>query len=285
MRILDPHIHCYSRTTTDYEMMRLAGIEAVIEPAFWLGSSRTHAATFFDYFEHMATYEPTRAKKYGIRHFSCVAMNPKESEDRKLSAEVIAGLPRYLDKPTVVAVGEVGFNNITANEEWALRRQFEVAEERKMLVLVHTPHVEKARGTERTLKIIQEMKLTEERILIDHNDETTIAMTLSTRCWAGHTIYPFTKLSPERFAAIVAKHGTDRMLANSAADWGPSDPLAVPKTIQVLRHRGFAEDLIRKIVWENPIAFFEKSGRLSLPETPPAPDAPEGLARWVTHHF
>ena len=127
MRILDPHVHCYSRTTTDYENMKLAGIDAVIEPAFWLGSARTHPSTFFDYFEHITTYEPTRAARYGIRHFSCVACNPKEANDLELSKAVIDGMGPYLDKPTCVAVGEIGFDQNTDAEETVLRLQLELA--------------------------------------------------------------------------------------------------------------------------------------------------------------
>ncbi len=38
-RYFDPHIHMYSRTTDDYERMSVAGIDVVVQPSFWLGSS------------------------------------------------------------------------------------------------------------------------------------------------------------------------------------------------------------------------------------------------------
>jgi hypothetical protein len=53
---------------------------------------------------------------------------------------------------------------------------------------------------------------------------------------------------------------------NSAADWGISDPLKVPKTIAVMRQRGISDSLIQQIVWDNPVAFFAQSGRLDLAE-------------------
>ena len=34
--------------------------------------------------------------------------------------------------------------------------------------------------------------------------------------------------------------GTDRIMANSAGDWGKSDPLAVPELIQEMKRRGHA---------------------------------------------
>jgi hypothetical protein len=51
------------------------------------------------------------------------------------------------------------------------------------------------------------------------------------------------------------------MVINSAADWGRSDPLKVPRTALHLRNRGFSDEEIEKIVWRNPIAFFARSGR------------------------
>ena len=93
MRIIDPHCHMYSRTVDDYEMMGLCGIEAVVEPSFWLGNDRQYAGSFFDYFNHISEWEPkNRALKHGMRHFCTIAMNPKEAENIALAREVIAGM-------------------------------------------------------------------------------------------------------------------------------------------------------------------------------------------------
>jgi hypothetical protein len=48
-------------------------------------------------------------------------------------------------------------------------------------------------------------------------------------------------------------------MVNSSADWGPSDPLAVPKFIFQLRRRGHSEATVRRIVYENPLEFFNQS--------------------------
>ncbi len=82
--------------------------------------------------------------------------------------------------------------------------------------------------------------------------------------WAGHTVYPVTKLSPERAVNILSEYGTDRMMVNSSADWGPSDCLSVARCVVEMRKRGFDEAKIRKVVWENPVGFYSKSGRLRL---------------------
>lgn len=264
MRIFEPHIHMSSRTTDDYERMALSGIVAVTEPAFWLGQPRRHAGTFFDYFDSLLDFEVRRAGDYGIDHYATLAVNPREANDEALADQVLAKLPEYLKHPRVVGVGEIGFDNQTPAEERVMRRQIEMAISAKLPLLVHLPHRQKKEGTERTIALMKEMKVSPDLVLIDHNTEETTPLCKEWGCWAGHTVYPRTKLSPERFANIVDEHGIERMLVNSSADWGPSDPLNVPKSAQELRRRGYSEEKIQKIVWDNPVAFFGQSGRLSV---------------------
>ena len=264
LKIIDPHVHMISRVTDDYVRMRRAGIAAVVEPAFWLGSPRTYPGTFFDYFEHIIGFEAKRAAQFGVRHFCCIALNPREANNRPLARAVLARMPEYLRREGVVAVGEIGFDDITPAEEYALRRQLEMAAKFRLPALIHSPHRNKAAGVEKTCRVIEDMGLDRARVLIDHNTEETIAMSRSIGVWSGHTIYPITKLTPARAARILEKYGTDRMLINSSADWGISDPLRVARTVQLLRRRGWSEVRIKKVVFDNPRAFFAQSGRFKI---------------------
>jgi predicted metal-dependent TIM-barrel fold hydrolase len=266
MKMFDPHIHMTSRTTSDYEAMAAAGIAAVVEPAFWVGQPRTHAGSFEDYFLSLVGWERFRASQFGIRHFCTIGMNPKEANDRALAEDVLALMPRYLEKDGVVAVGEIGYDDVTPIEEEMFSRQIELAAQYDLPVLVHTPHRDKKRGTERSLALVRECKFPVERVLIDHNNEETLPLTLDSGCWAGHSIYPHTKMDEQRMAALVRRYGPERILVNSAADWGVSDPLKVPKTVEAMRDAGIEESVIQKVVWDNPLAFFAQSGRLSVEE-------------------
>ena len=266
MKIFDPHVHMTSRTTDDYEAMAKAGVVALVEPAFWLGQPRTTVGSFVDYFNSLVGWERFRASQFGIRHFCTIGLNPKESNNAKLADEVIALLPRYLAKDGVVAVGEVGFDDQTEAEERSLLKQFELAREFELPVLIHTPHRDKKQGTIHTINTIRKAGFPEERVLIDHNNEETLPIVLETKCWAGHSIYPHTKMDEQRMAVLVKKFGPDRIIVNSAADWGISDPLKVPKTIEVMRAQGIPDDIIQQIVWHNPIGFFGQSGRLDMAE-------------------
>ncbi len=266
MKLFDPHIHMTSRTTDDYQSMAAMGIAAVLEPAFWLGQPRTQVGSFEDYFASLVGWERFRASQFGIRHFCALALNPKEANDANLVDQVLALLPRYLGKDSVVAVGEIGFDELTPSEERCFSEQLELARRFELPVLVHTPHRDKKRGTEHTLALLREHRFPEERVLVDHNTEETLPLVLESGCWAGHSIYPHTKMDEERMVTLVQRYGAERILINSAADWGVSDPLKVPKTVARMRERGVDEETIETIVWRNPVAFFAQSGRLELTE-------------------
>ena len=272
MKIFDPHVHMTSRTTDDYETMAAAGILAIVEPAFWLGQPRTQVGSFIDYFNSLLGWERFRASQFGIRHFCTMGLNPKEANNARLAGEVLDLLPRFLNKDGVVAVGEIGFDDQTDEEEAVFARHIELAREFGLPILVHTPHRDKKRGTARSLELVARLGFPEERVLIDHNNEETLPLVLQTKCWAGHTIYPKTKMDEDRMAALVTKYGPERIIINSAADWGISDPLKVPKTIAVMRAQGIGDDVIQRIVWDHPVAFFAQSGRLDVDTLTERPD-------------
>lgn len=262
--MFDPHIHMTSRTTADYEAMAAAGIRVVLEPAFWLGQPRTHVGTFEDYFSSLVGWERFRAGQFGIHHVCTMGLNPKEANDPRVAPGVIELLPRYLEKEGVVAIGEIGYDDMTSAEETYFAIQIELARKHDLPVLIHTPHRDKKRGTERSIALVREQRFPEDRVLIDHNNEETLPLVLDTGCWAGHSIYPHTKMDEERMVKLVQAYGAERILVNSAADWGVSDPLKVPKTAARMREAGIAQATIDQIVWQNPVAFFAQSGRLDL---------------------
>lgn len=264
MQLFDPHIHMTSRTTDDYEAMAAAGVTVLVEPAFWLGQPRTHVGTFEDYFLGLLGWERFRASQFGIRHYCTLALNPKEANDPRVADGVLELLPRYLAKDGVVAVGEIGFDDMTPAEDRYFAAQIEIAKELELPLLVHTPHRDKKRGTERSLALVKEQRFPEELVLIDHNNEETLPLVLDTGCWAAHSIYPHTKMDEARMVTLLKQYGSQRILVNSAADWGVSDALKVPKTAQAFRDAGISDAEIEKVVWHNPLDFFAQSGRIDM---------------------
>ncbi|MEU0481862.1 TatD family hydrolase [Streptosporangium sp. NPDC006013] len=263
MRIFDPHIHMTSRTTDDYERMRAAGVRAVVEPAFWLGQPRTNVGSFLDYFDGLLGWEPYRAAQYGIRHHCALALNPKEANDPRCT-DVLAELPNYLLKDSVVAVGEIGYDSMTPAEEHAFEAQLAMAADSDLPVLVHTPHRDKVAGTRRTLDVVRASGTAPGRVLVDHLNEPTVGLVAESGCWMGFSIYPDTKMDPHRMVAILREYGTARMLVNSAADWGRSDPLKTREVADAMLAAGFTADDVDQVLWRNPVAFYRQSGRLDI---------------------
>lgn len=266
MKYIDPHIHMVSRTTDDYRQMALAGCVALTEPAFWAGYDRASPQGFFDYFRRLTEFEPQRAAAYGIRHYTWLCINPKEAEDLGLAREVIALIPQFLDRPNVLGIGEIGLNKNTRNELKVLEEQIALALRHNLLILVHTPHLEdKLKGTRLILDALRAAGADPGRVLIDHVEEHTVKMVLDAGFWAGMTLYPQTKCTPQRAADIIEMYGTDRLWINSAGDWGPSDPLAVPEARLEFARRGHDEQTIVQITYENPRRFLSQSPRFVAP--------------------
>jgi predicted metal-dependent TIM-barrel fold hydrolase len=266
MKYIDPHIHMVSRTTDDYQRMALAGCVAVTEPAFWAGFDRSSPQGFYDYFQALTDNEPRRAAQYGIRHFTWLCINPKEAEDPVFAREVIALIPQFLDKPNVLGIGEIGLNKNSRNEMTILEEQIALAAKHDQLILVHTPHLEdKLKGTRLIIDAIKRNgKIHPGRVLIDHVEEHTVRLVLDAGFWAGMTLYPDTKCTPQRAADIFELHGTERLWINSAGDWGHSDPLAVPKCQIELARRGHSPQMISKVSFDNPRTFLGQCAKFRI---------------------
>lgn len=262
MRTIDPHIHMSSRTTDDYERMREAGIVAVIEPAFWLGQPRTSVGSFIDYYASLVGWERFRASQFGIRHYCTMGLNSKEANNEALAEAVMDILPRYLSKEGVVAVGEIGYDDQSPLEDKYYRAQLKLALEFDMMVMVHTPHRDKKAGTLRSMAVALEMGLAPHRVVIDHNNEETARDVLDRGFWAGFTLYPKTKMGSERMVEVVRQYGSDRIIVNSSADWGASDPLAVPKTARLMLERGIAREHVEASCYGNALAAYGQTGQM-----------------------
>jgi predicted metal-dependent TIM-barrel fold hydrolase len=262
MPYIDPHAHMISRTTDDYEAMARAGVVAVIEPAFWIGQARTNAGSYRDYLSHILGFERFRASQFGVRHYCCIGLNSKEANNEALAEEVMDLLPGFATKEGVVAIGEIGFDEQTALEEKYFRLQLDLARELDLPVMIHTPHRDKKRGASRSMDIIIEHKLAPSRVVIDHVNEETVTEVVSRGFWAAFSIYPHSKMTAPRMLEIVRANGAERLLVDSACDWGVSDPLSVPKTAQLLTENGVSDADVARVTYGNALAAYGQSGQM-----------------------
>jgi predicted metal-dependent TIM-barrel fold hydrolase len=249
------------------------------EPAFWAGFDRCSVDGFRDYFRQLTEIEPKRAAQYGVQHFCWLCINAKEAENVGLSREVIAMIPEFLDKPNVLGIGEIGLNKNTRNESIVFLEHLELAVKYEQQILIHTPHLEdKYQGTRMILDMLcGDGRIDHSRVLVDHVEEHTVRPVLEEGFWAGMTLYPTTKCTPQRACDIIEMYGPERLLVNSAGDWGPSKPTAVPDFILEMRRRNHPENVIRRVVYENPIAFFSQSQNFSFRPREEGAEEPERL--------
>jgi len=262
MKFFDPHIHMTSRTTDDYQAMSDSGIIGLIEPAFWLGQPRTGPDSFRDYYSSLIGWERFRASQFGIMHYCTIGLNSREANNEALAEQVMEMLPLFIYKEGVVGIGEIGFDDQTSAEEKYYRKQLDLAKEAGLPVQIHTPHRDKKKGTQRSMDIAIEHGLDPHMVIVDHNNEETVKEVLDRGFWAGFTIYPFTKMGNERMVEIVKQYGSERIMVNSAADWGISDPLAVPKTAALMLQRGVSKEDIKLVTYSNAITAFAQSGQM-----------------------
>ena len=263
MMLIDPHAHMLSRTTDDYEAMAAAGIVALIEPAFWIGQPRTFVGTYVDYLSTIVGWERFRAGQFGIRHYCTIGLNSKEANDEELAEGVMEWLPRFALKEGVVAIGEIGYDEQTELEDRYFRRQLTLALELKLPVMIHTPHRDKKRGTSRSMDVCDEMGMDPSWVVIDHNNEETVAETLQRGYWAGFSIYPSTKMGNRRMVEILKQYGAERIIVDSACDWGMSEPLGVPKTAKLALESGVPAETVHRVCYAHALEVYGKSGQMN----------------------
>ena len=274
MMFIDPHAHMISRTTDDYQAMAKSGVVAVIEPAFWIGQPRTHVATYIDYLSAILGFERFRAGQFGIRHYCTIGLNSKEANNEELAEAVMEILPRFALKEGVVAIGEIGYDEQTELEDRYFRQQLELAKELDLPVMIHTPHRDKKRGTSRSMDVCEEHGMDPGKIIVDHNNEETVREVLDRGYWAAFSIYPSTKMGNERMVDILSEYGAQKIMVDSACDWGISEPLGVAKTAALALQRGIPEDHVRLVCYQNALDAYGQSGQMHENDwlNPPAVD-------------
>ena len=275
MNVIEPHIHMIARTAQDYERMAKMGTVACCEPAFWAGYDRQSPEAFYDYFYHISTYEPTRAAQYLIDHYCWICINPKEAEDVSFSREVISFIPEFLEKPTVLGIGEIGLNLNTKNEMIIFQEQVELALNYNQLIWIHTPHLnDKLKGTKMMLDYLTgHGQVDPERVVFDHAEEHTLPLIREAGFWSAMTVYPVTKNSPARSVDAIEKFGLERMIVDASGDWGPSDPATLHDTIFEMRSRGHKNEDVETIFYNNPCFYLGQSGKFK-----PAPTRSKAVA-------
>jgi predicted metal-dependent TIM-barrel fold hydrolase len=117
-------------------------------------------------------------------------------------------------------------------------------------------------GASRSMDIILEHRIAPEKVVIDHVNEETVREVTERGFWAAFSIYPHSKMTAQRMFDIVRGYGAERLIIDSACDWGVSDPMSVPKTAALLAERGVDPEDVRRVTYANALAAYGQSGQM-----------------------
>lgn len=260
---IDSHIHTSARTLDEMAAMKSAGIVAVIEPAFWRAELHAPDTGLRDYFNRLTGWERFRASQSDLCHYCTVGLNPKEACLPHMVEEAQVVLPAYAANEGVVAIGEIGFETMSDQEEAVFRIQLQLARKNRLPVLIRAPQHRKKEAVLLSLRICEEEGMDARQVIVGHGNEDTIEDTLSRGYWTALSLCAVNGMTCESIIAVVQRYAGDHMMVNSAAEWGWGHPLAVPTVASVMTERGLSPEVVHKVCYESALQAYSYSGRMA----------------------
>jgi predicted metal-dependent TIM-barrel fold hydrolase len=249
--MFDSHTHVDTIRCEDVELMAVSGIKRLM---LCLGPNGSSVyTTLLDYYEQLLTTHSSKVRDRGIMSYVALGVHPMSIP--KDFSEALKHLPRYLERNSVVAIGEIGIHSGSDLEASVFRLQVEMAKDHDVPIIIHTPIPEKKRIVETMLGIIRDVGLDPRKALVDHSTKevakqisdfgANIGLTLRRDILSSEDAYEILRSYPERI-----------VLGSDANGLRPSDPLAVPRFAHYCRLKGTDEGVMRKVLWENPNRIF-----------------------------
>lgn len=249
--MIDTHMHADSRSSEDFEKMYLAGIDTAITCSFY-PYKIDNESVLLNHLNRILEYDTKRAGEYGLDLKVALGIHPANTIE---NTEIIyEHLYEWIENNQIVAIGEIGLEDLTDSEITIFKKQLDIADETNSKVIIHTPRKNKEKVLKEILEILPQ-HLDEHLAVIDHINPDVVGDAINTDCMLGLTVQP-QKMEKEDAIAILDEYGFDKFLLNSDISNKPSDPLSVPKTIRELHRLGYNKEDIEKISHKNAQNFF-----------------------------
>ena len=248
---VDLHLHADGISAQDLSTLAYFGLKAAVTCARDAGAGS--AAELLKHWDELVQIQTQRLKMAGIRPLVALALHPARIPWHGVD-DLLHRLPHYFDDPKVVALGELGLQEGTAREEDVFARQLTIAARLRKPAIVHTPGRDKLQRTKQLLALLKASPLPPASVLIDHVSEETFSLVRGLGCWTGLTLQPGL-FDAEAAAAVISKHGAERIVLTSDIGEGATDLLALPKAAEALQKAGLSDELCRRVLWENPLDF------------------------------
>lgn len=259
MRIIDPHLHIDRMKGKDAETLSIAGVEAGILPTPHILQWMVSAETLFRMWRNFMEFEVKHSESLGIEIHVTLSV-PFYGLDTESVAEALKQIPKYLEHPSVIGLGEIGMDAGISDEEKLFRSQLAIAKEHNKPVIVHTPTPMEPQAVEvcrKIIKVIESEHFPMDRVVLDHTGRNSLKDRLKSGAMVGLSLC-YDKLRPEDAAEIVAENPDYRrqLFINSEFGYAGEGYFSVPRAVLAMRRLGLKRDVIEGITWDNPKKFF-----------------------------
>lgn len=239
-------MHADARSGEDFKDMYLAGIDTAITCSFY-PYKIDNDTVLLNHLNRILEYDTKRAAEYGLDLKVALGIHPSNAD---VEPEIIyKSLYEWIENGDIVAIGEIGLEDLTKNEIDRFEEQLDIADETKSKVIIHTPRKNKKEVLKEIMAIVPE-HLDEKHAVIDHVNQNIIEDVIDTDYMLGLTVQP-QKMDKTEAIAILDEYGFDRFLLDSDISNKPSDPQSVAKTVRELTRLGYNESEIEKVSFKN----------------------------------
>ncbi len=258
MGFIDGHLHSVFLSWHDLSLMVEEGIDAIVTLAY-TPIPPSSPSSLRDHFEHLM-FDKTRCGGIGLRAYVGVGIHPRNIPLNNASniSEYLKIVEDYLGRADLL--GEVGLESGSDLELSVLREQLLLARRTDKPVIIHTPRTNKFRIIEKIIRIIDDVALSDNRVLLDHliPSPRIIELVVDRDFYLGFTMQSG-KASPEDVLYLVKteEEFIERIVLNSDSGVYPSYPLAVVEAYEEL-----VEDLDKTVAYRlaslNALRFLER---------------------------
>ena len=249
--MIDTHIHADARSGEDFNEMYLSVIDAAVTCAFY-PYKIDNDTVLLNHLMRILNYDTKRANEHGLELKVALGIHPTNTT---VDGEIIyEQLYKWIENEDIIAIGEIGLEDLTEDEYRIFKKQLDIAEETKSNVIIHTPRKNKSEVLDEILDILPQ-HISPEYVVIDHINQNVVDKVISTDYTLGLTVQP-QKMDKSEAINILNEYGFDKFLLNSDISNKASDPLSVPKTIRELTRQDFDKKEIDKIAFKNAEKFF-----------------------------
>ena len=250
--MIDTHMHADARSGEDFKEMYLAGIDCAITCSYY-PYKIPNDTVLLNHLNRILELDTKRAREHGLDLRVALGIHPTNSN---VNPEIIfENLYKWIESEQIIAIGEIGLEDLTDNEIEIFKQQLDIASETDSKVIIHTPRKNKLEVLRVILDILPQ-HIDENQAVIDHINPNVIEEVIDTGCMLGLTVQP-QKMDKLEAISILDKYGFDKFLINSDISNKPSDPLSVPKTIRELKKQGYKQSEIEKVSHLNAEKFFK----------------------------